>query len=52
MQMVFIESWQITKAVEEVAKCAPFMVKDEDLEHYPYVVTEEMIVEAAKKLDY
>ena len=38
--------------VEEVAKCASFMVKDEDLEHYPYVVTEEMIIEAAKKLDY
>ncbi len=34
--------------VEEVAKCAPFMVKDEHLEHYPYVVTEEMIVEAQR----
>ena len=38
--------------VEEVAKCASFMVKDEDLAHYPYTVTEEMIVEAARKLDY
>lgn len=43
---------EVGVTVEEVAKCAPFMVKDEDLEHYPYVVTEEMIVEAAKKLDY
>ena len=43
---------EVGVTVDEVAKCAPFMVKDEDLEHYPYVVTEEMIVEAAKKLDY
>ena len=43
---------EVGVSVEEVARCAPFMVKDEDLEHYPYVVTEEMIVEAARKLDY
>ena len=43
---------EVGVTVEEVAKCAPFMVKDEELEHYPDVVTEEMIVEAAKKLDY
>ena len=43
---------EVGVTVEEVAKCASFMVKDEDLEHYPYVVTEEMIIEAAKKLDY
>ena len=27
------------------------MVKDADLEHYPYRVTEEMLVEAARRLD-
>ena len=43
---------EIGVTVEEVAKCASFMVKDEDLAHYPYTVTEEMIVEAARKLDY
>ena len=37
--------------MEQVATCTPTMVKDEDLEHYPYKVTEEMILEAAKKLD-
>ena len=28
---------EVGVTVEEVAKCAPFMVKDEDLEHYPDV---------------
>ena len=37
--------------VEDVAKAAPEMVKDADLEHYPYRVTEEMLVEAARYLD-
>ena len=37
--------------VEDVAKAAPEMVKDADLEHYPYRVTEEMLVEAARRLD-
>lgn len=37
--------------MEQVAACTATMVKDEDLEHYPYKVTEEMILEAAKKLD-
>lgn len=36
--------------VEQLAACASAMVKDEDLEHYPYEVTEEMILKAAKKL--
>lgn len=37
--------------VEQVAKYASFIVADEDLHHYPYQVTEEMVIEAAKKLD-
>ncbi|MDO5409088.1 MAG: iron-containing alcohol dehydrogenase family protein [Lachnospiraceae bacterium] len=37
--------------LEDVAKVAPLMVKDEDVEHYPYVLTPEMILEAAGKLD-
>lgn len=37
--------------VEDVKKVAGIIVKDEDLEHYPYQVTEEMILEAAQKLD-
>ncbi len=36
--------------LDQVAQCAPSMVKDEDLDHYPYKVTEEMILEAAGKL--
>lgn len=40
----------IDVTIEQVAACAPSMVKDEDLSHYPYKVTEDMIVEAAKKL--
>lgn len=36
--------------IDEVRACAPAMTRDEDLEHYPYQVTEEMIIEAAKKL--
>ena len=36
--------------IEQVAQCAPAMTKDEDLEHYPYQVTADMIIEAAKKL--
>ncbi|MDO4960578.1 MAG: iron-containing alcohol dehydrogenase family protein [Eubacteriales bacterium] len=42
----------IEVTVEDVAKCAEAMTKDEDLEHYPYKVTADMIVEAARKLDY
>ena len=37
--------------LEQVAACAEGMTKDEDLEHYPYRVTAEMIVEAARRLD-
>lgn len=37
--------------VEEVAQVAEIMTKDEDLEHYPYKVTAQMILEAVKKLD-
>lgn len=42
---------EVGVSVEEVARCASFMVKDEDLEHYPYEVTREMIITAAKKLE-
>lgn len=38
-------------SVEQVKACAAAMVKDEDLLHYPYKVTEEMIVKAAEKLN-
>ena len=37
--------------VEDVKKVAGIIVQDEDLQHYPYRVTEEMVVEAAEKLD-
>ena len=37
--------------VADVEKAAPEVVKDADLEHYPYRVTEDMIVEAARRLD-
>ena len=40
----------IDVTVEEVRKCAPAMTKDEDLEHYPYKVTADMIVDAAIRL--
>lgn len=40
----------IDVTVDQVAQCAEAMTKDEDLEHYPYKVTREMIIEAAKKL--
>ena len=37
--------------VEDVRARAEAMTKDEDLEHYPYRVTAEMIVRAAERLD-
>lgn len=37
--------------IEDVKKVAAVIVRDEDLEHYPYQVTEEMVVKAAEKLD-
>lgn len=37
--------------VEDVEKAAPVMVKDADLEHYPYQITENRIVAAAHQLD-
>ena len=37
--------------VEQVAACAHAMTEDEDIEHYPYKVTEEMILDAVQKLD-
>lgn len=40
----------IDVTVEEVVSCAAAMTADEDLEHYPYRVTEEMILRAAEKL--
>ncbi len=36
--------------LDDVRKCAPGMAEDEDIEHYPYKVTADMIVEAAEKL--
>ena len=42
---------EIEVTLEQVASCAESMTKDEDLAHYPYRVTAEMIVEAARKLD-
>ncbi len=36
--------------VDDVIRAAPEMVKDADLEHYPYPVTPEMLVEAARRL--
>ena len=36
--------------VEDVASVAGIMVQDEDLRHYPYPVTEEMLVDAARQL--
>lgn len=36
--------------VEQVAACAHAMTEDEDIEHYPYKVTEEMILDAVQKL--
>ena len=42
---------EIDVTIDQVASCAEGMTHDEDLDHYPYKVTAEMIVEAAKKLD-
>lgn len=42
---------EIDVTIDQVAQCAESMTHDEDLEHYPYKVTAEMIVEAARKLD-
>ena len=36
--------------LDQVKACAESMTKDEDVRHYPYKVTEEMIIEAASKL--
>lgn len=41
----------IDVTVDQVSACASAMVQDEDLLHYPYKVTEDMIVNAAKALD-
>lgn len=42
---------EIDVTVEQVARCAEAMTRDEDLEHYPYRVTAEMIIDAARRLD-
>lgn len=42
---------EIGITMKQVVSCAGIMAKDEDLEHYPYKVTERMIIDAAKKLD-
>lgn len=42
---------EIGVTLEDVKKVAHIIAADEDLEHYPYQVTEEMILEAARKLD-
>ncbi len=36
--------------VEDILQVADRIINDEDLEHYPYRVTESMLLEAAKKL--
>ncbi len=36
--------------LDDVKKCAPAMTEDEDLSHYPYKVTTQMILDAAAKL--
>ena len=41
----------IDVTIDQVASCTKIMVNDEDLTHYPYKVTESMILEAVKKLD-
>ena len=41
----------IDVTVEQVAACAHTMTEDEDVRHYPYKVTEEMILRAVRKLD-
>lgn len=41
----------IRVTLEQVETCAPAMCQDEDVEHYPYEVTPEMIVEAARRLE-
>lgn len=42
---------EVGVTIEDVAQTAEAMTKDEDLDHYPYKVTAEMIIEAVKKLD-
>ncbi|MBQ9155221.1 MAG: iron-containing alcohol dehydrogenase family protein [Eubacterium sp.] len=42
----------IDVTLDQVASCAEGMTKDEDLDHYPYRVTAQMIIDAAAKLDY
>ena len=36
--------------VDDVRRAAPEILRDADLEHYPYQVTEDMLVRAAEKL--
>ena len=42
---------QLEVTQEQVRQCVPYMLEDEDLEHYPYRVTEEMIMEVVARLD-
>lgn len=42
---------EIRITLDDVKKVTSAMIADEDLEHYPYQVTEEMILEAARKLE-
>lgn len=37
--------------LEEVKEVAGIIIRDEDLEHYPYKVTEKMVIEAARALE-
>ncbi len=41
---------EIGITLEDLAKVTKRMTEDEDVEHYPYRLTEEMILEAAKRL--
>ncbi|MGN1014962.1 MAG: iron-containing alcohol dehydrogenase family protein [Butyricicoccus sp.] len=42
---------ELNVTLEQVAEQAESMTRDEDLEHFPYRITADMIVEAARKLD-
>ena len=38
--------------LEQVRQCADYIIHGEDLEHYPYEVSEEMLMDAVSKLDF
>lgn len=42
---------EIDVTADQVRQCAEYIIADEDLEHYPYKVTVDMLMEAVSKLD-